>query len=78
MYERCRYNWRGPQPTPCEEQIANAPDDLFALDPASDAAALITTENWAATLPSDIPFIWENTHERRSSCEEADDPELED
>ena len=77
MYDRRRYRWRGPQPARCEEQIANAPDDLFALSPASGAAAATTTANWAATLPSSVPFIWERTRERRS-CEEDDRPVAED
>lgn len=75
MHERRRYRWRGPQPSRCdEEQIANAPDDLFALEPVSEAAAVQTRINWAAVLPSSIPFTWErNTYGRRSAEE---DPEL--
>ena len=53
------YRWRGPQPAPCEEQIANAPDWAFDLSPVSTAAAETTEANWAAVLPSSIPFIWE-------------------
>lgn len=60
---RRRFRWRGPQPAPCEEQIANAPDTTFDLSPVSTAAATQTTANWAATLPSDIPFIWERRYD---------------
>lgn len=56
-----RYRWQGPQPAQCEEQIANAPDTLFALAPAGGAAAVQTRSNWAAVLPSTIPFIWERS-----------------
>lgn len=61
MHERRRFRWRGPQPGRCEEQIANAPDDLFDLSPASGAAASTTRTNWAAVLPSSTPFIWERS-----------------
>jgi hypothetical protein len=64
MLHRRRFNWRGPQPARCEEQIANAPDALFALSPASEAAADQTRTNWAAVLPSSIPFTWERQHGR--------------
>ena len=40
--------WRGPQPTPGEEQIANAPDDLFPLAPVSEAPAGQVRADWAA------------------------------
>jgi hypothetical protein len=75
LHPRRRYRWRGPQPVRCEEQIANAPDDLFALEPVSEAAAVTTRSNWAAVLPSSIPFIWERSYGRGR---EEDDPELED
>jgi hypothetical protein len=75
LHPRRRYRWRGPQPARCEEQIANAPDDLFALEPVSEAAAVTTRSNWAAVLPSSIPFIWERSYGRGR---EEDDPELED
>ena len=55
MHERRRFRWRGPQSGRCEEQIANAPDDLFDLSPASGAAASTTRTNWAAVLPSSTP-----------------------
>lgn len=58
-----RYRWRGPQPRPDEEQIANAPDGLFALAPVSDAAAAQTRTNWAALLPGqEIPLIGEDPY----------------
>lgn len=72
MHERRRFRWRGPQPARCEEQIANAPDDLFALEPVSEAAAVETRSNWAAVLPSSIPFIWERSNYGRAE----EDPEL--
>ncbi len=59
MNNRRRYRWRGPQPAGCEEQIANAPDTLFAPAPVNGVAAAQTNTNWAASLPSTIPFIWE-------------------
>jgi hypothetical protein len=62
MHARRRFRWRGPQPARCEEQIANAPDDLFALEPVSEAAATETRSNWAAVLPSSVPFIWERSN----------------
>ena len=47
----------------CEEQIANAPDDLFDLAPVSDAPAVTTNANWAALLPNQtVPLIWERRH----------------
>ncbi len=72
MHERRRYRWRGPQPARCEEQIANAPDDLFELSPVSEAAAQETRTSWAAVLPSSIPFIWERNRYGRAE----EDPEL--
>lgn len=62
MSKRRRFRWRGPQPARNEEQIANAPDNLFALEPVSEAAAEETRNNWAAVLPSSIPFTWEASH----------------
>lgn len=59
---RRRFRWRGPQPTPGEEKIANAPDTLFAFPPVSEAAAAATRANWAATLPSSVPFVWERSY----------------
>jgi hypothetical protein len=73
MKYRRRYRWRGPQPARCEEQIANAPDDLFELAPVSDAAAETTRSNWAAVLPSSIPFIWERTNVRQEDDQELID-----
>ena len=64
MIHRRRFRWRGPQPARCEEQIANAPDDLFELAPVSEAAADQTRTNWAAVLPSSIPFTWERSNGR--------------
>lgn len=64
MIHRRRFRWRGPQPARCEEQIANAPDDLFALPPVSEAAAEQTRTNWAAVVPSSIPFAWERRNGR--------------
>lgn len=52
-----------------EEQIANAPDDLFPLAPASEAPAAATLANWSALLPGqDVPLI----HERVSPDELED------
>lgn len=57
-----RYRWSGPQPARCEEQIANAPDGLFAFAPASGAPAEGTRSNWSALLPGQaIPLIWEDS-----------------
>ena len=64
MNHRRRYRWQGPQPAGCEEQIANAPDNLFDLAPVSGAAAEGTRTNWAAVLPSSIPFAWERSNGR--------------
>lgn len=62
MLVRRRFRWRGPQPGRDEEQIANAPDDLFDLAPVSEAAAQQTRTNWAAVLPSSIPVAWERSN----------------
>ncbi len=64
MIRRRRFRWRGPQPAQGEEQIANAPDSLFAFTPVSDAAAAQVRTNWEATLPSSVPFVWERSHGR--------------
>ncbi len=64
MIARRRFRWRGPQPARCEEQIANAPDSLFDLAPVSEAAAELTRNDWAAVLPSSIPFAWERSNGR--------------
>lgn len=45
--------WRGPQPTPGEEQVANANDDFPDLTPVSGEAAERTRSNWAALLRDD-------------------------
>jgi hypothetical protein len=57
-----RYRWwRGPQPKPDEEQIANARDGLFPFTPASDAPRAQTVTNWSALLPGQtVPLIWED------------------
>ncbi len=65
---RRRYRWRGPEPARCEERIANAPDTLFALAPVSETAADLTRTNWAAVLPSSIPFVWERSNGREEEC----------
>lgn len=57
------YRWRGPQPARDEEQIANAPDDLFALPPVSETPAATVRSKWAATLPdptNEAALIWED------------------
>ncbi len=65
MIHRRWYRWRGPQPAQDEEQIANAPDTLFALVPVSGAAAAQTRMNWVATLPGQpVPLIWEYSNGR--------------
>ncbi len=57
-----RYQWwRGPQPSPDGEQIANARDGLFPFAPASEAPATQTRSNWSALLPGQTtPLIWED------------------
>lgn len=62
--------WRG-WVDPCEEQIANAPDDLFDLSPVSEAPAEQTRSNWAALLPDQtVPLIWEDSRHgyREEEC----------
>lgn len=61
--------WRG-RGEPDQPQLANG--GTRDLTPASDAPALQSAANWAATLPSteDVPLIWEKENNRD---EERDD-----
>ena len=68
---RRRYRWSGPQPTPCEEQWANADPEFVPLPTASEAPAVQTRSNWAALLPDSdtVPLIWEDIrHGREEDC----------
>lgn len=66
---RDRIRWSGPQPTPGEEQVANAHPDFVDLTPVSDAAAVATRSKWDALLPGGtVPLITE-----RDRYDEEDD-----
>lgn len=59
MIHRRHFRWRGPQPSGDGELVANARDSFPNLTPVSEVPAITTRNNWAATLPSTVPFIWE-------------------
>ncbi|MDP9390185.1 MAG: hypothetical protein M3P89_02095 [Actinomycetota bacterium] len=60
MSARRYYRWRGPQPTPGEEQVANAKPEFPNLAPVSEAPAEATRAKWDALLPDKaVPLIWE-------------------